>query len=88
MYVPEIEQVKMEFDNLKKLGLIADWELPYENLLTRLNAAIFFCEPVENSKSHDGIWELLKKYKDFSFRLNDEKKLSGMMYRVTFSNEK
>jgi hypothetical protein len=83
MYVKEINEVKKQLDQLKSDGLIENWELPYENLLTRLSAAIFFLTPVKE-EMEPTIWKELSKQEDFSFRLNQEKKLSGLMYRFTF----
>jgi hypothetical protein len=86
MYVKEINEIKKQLEQLRTNGLIENWELPYENLLTRLSAAIFFLTPVTEDKE-DKIWLELSKNEDFSFRLNQDKKLSGLMYRVTFSKE-
>lgn len=88
MHVPEIIEVKELFDSLKTNGFIESWELPYENILTRRSAAIFFLNPKGNSKSDaEEIWTLLKKYDHFSYRLNTEKKLSNLQFRITFSEE-
>jgi hypothetical protein len=88
MYVPEIIEVKKDLEVLKASALIKEWQLPYENLLTRLNAAIFFLEPANDSaECLENIWQVLEKYKDFSFRMNEEKRLSSLPYRVTFSEE-
>lgn len=86
MHVPEIDGIKKKLSSLKEEGLIADWELPYENLLTRLSAGIFFLTPASN-KPTDRVWEAFRNDKDFSFRVNREQKLSKLMYRVTFSPE-
>ncbi len=48
--VPEINLVKEHLDKLKSAGFINEWELPYENLLTRLTAAIFFLTPADEKK--------------------------------------
>lgn len=86
MYVKEINEIKKQLEQLRANGLVDNWELPHENLLTRLNAAIFFLTPVAEDRE-DKVWLELSKYENFSFRLNQEKKLSGLMYRVTFSKE-
>lgn len=83
MFVKEINEIKNKLDQLKANGFIESWELPYENLLTRLSAAIFFLTPIKDEFEHN-IWQELIKYENFSFRLNNEKKLSLLMYRVTF----
>lgn len=83
MYVPEIIEVKETLDNAKKDGLIDSWELPYENILTRRSAAIFFVTP--KGGSQEEIWNRLRKFDEFSFRPNSEARLSTLQYRVTFS---
>ena len=60
MHVPEIIEVKDELDKIKEKGLIKNWELPYENLLTRRNAAHFFIEADDESKL-DEVWKILDK---------------------------
>jgi hypothetical protein len=88
MYVKKISEVKEHLNELKGNGLIEEWELPYENLLTRLTAAIFFLTPAaEYSDRPAAIWSELEKYDYFSCRINKEKKLSSLLYRVTFNEE-
>lgn len=82
--VPEIKAVKKHLAELKEKGLILEWELPYENILTRLTAAIFFLTPVEDSKL-DEIWNELEINKMLQYRLNEEKKLSQLAWRVEFN---
>ncbi|MEL7003772.1 MAG: hypothetical protein AAFN93_13700 [Bacteroidota bacterium] len=84
MNVPEITEVKNHFDSMKSEGLIEQWELPYENLLTRRSAAIFFVKP-KSSDAADDIWKQMEKYDDFYTRENTEKLLSELEYRVTFN---
>ena len=87
MYIPEIIEVKDHLTKLKEDSLIADWELPYENILTRRSAAIFFIEPNSDEENLDKVWSELAKYEDFSYRKNTEKKLSELKYRITFSKQ-
>lgn len=84
MYVPEIQEVKKHLDDLKEMGLLTDWELPYENILTRLTAAIFFITPTDESKL-DEIWKELDKHPMLQYRLNEERKLSQLVWRVEFN---
>lgn len=86
MHVPEIIEVKEHLELLKSKGLIQQWELPYENLLTRRSAAIFFIAIPEHSQGTE-TWNELEKYDNFSMRVNSEKKLSQLAYRITFSKE-
>lgn len=82
--VPEIKAVKMHLDELKEKGFVLSWELPYENILTRLTAAIFFLTPTDDSKL-DEIWRELEVHKMLTYRLNEEKKLSKLTWRVEFN---
>ena len=84
MFVQDIYDVKLHLDELKDKGLINEWELPYENILTRLTAAIFFLTPTDESKM-DEIWKELEKHKMLHYRLNEEKKLSPLEWRVEFN---
>lgn len=82
--VPEIIAVKNHLNNLQQRGLVTAWELPYENLLTRLTAAIFFLTPADDSKLEE-IWSELDSYPMFQFRKNEEKKLSQLSWRVEYN---
>jgi len=86
MNVPEIQEVKKHLDQLKDNGLLNEWELPYENILTRLTAAIFFLTPTDDSKLEE-IWKELDKHPRLTYRLNEEKKLSQMVWRVEFNKD-
>jgi hypothetical protein len=85
MQIPEITEVKEHLEFLKKNGLIADWVLPYESILTRRSAAIFFVDLHHNAPAD--LWMEFEKYDNFSKRLNTEKKISQLEYRVTFNKE-
>lgn len=84
--IPEIIEVKNYLDKLKKEGLIAEWELPYENLLTRISAAVFFVLPQDNI-SPERIWEKMKKFENFCYTINDNKEFSLLPYRVEFKEK-
>jgi hypothetical protein len=84
MFVQEIYDVKLHLDELKDKGLISEWQLPYENILTRLTAAIYFLTPTDESKL-DEIWKELDKHPMLHYRLNEEKKLSQLEWRVEFN---
>ena len=86
MNVPEITEVKNHLDDLKKNNLIKEWELPYENLLTRLTAAVFFLEAVDKSKLEE-IWKELDKHPRLTYIKNEEKKLSQLEWRVEFNKD-
>jgi hypothetical protein len=82
--VPEIKAVKKHLDDLKTQGIVKEWELPYENLLTRLTAAIFFLTPTEDSNL-EKIWQELAEHNMLHYRLNEERKLSNLEWRVEFN---
>lgn len=82
--VPEINKVKIHLDNLRKDNLIQHWEMPYENILTRLTAAIFFLTPTSEAALQK-IWDALKTYPMIQYRLNDNKALSDLEWRVEFN---
>ena len=82
--VAEIKAVKDHFDKLKEKSLVKEWELPYEGLMTRLTAAIFFFTPVDES-GLDEIWKQLEEHRMLQYRVNEEKKLSQLEWRVEFN---
>jgi hypothetical protein len=84
--VPEIKAVKKHLDELKDNGLVKDWELPYEHILTRLTAAIFFLTPTDDSKLEE-IWKELDKHPRLHYRRNEERKLSDLVWRVEFNKD-
>ncbi|MCB0606273.1 MAG: hypothetical protein H6562_06770 [Lewinellaceae bacterium] len=86
MHVPDIIEVKDLLEGLKTNGLIAEWELPYENILTRRSAAIFFLR-FHPGADMDKAWKELGHFDHFSFRENTEKLLSELDYQITFSEE-
>jgi len=86
MNVPEISQIKNHLALLQKNGLIKQWELPYEELLTRRSAAIFFITPTHDQHLNL-VWQELDQYDNFIYRENEEKRLSELEYRITFNKE-
>lgn len=82
--VPEIIAVKKHLEDLRTRGLVKSWEIPYENILTRITAAIFFLTPEEDSNL-DEIWDELSIHQMLQYRLNEEKKVSQLEWRVEFN---
>lgn len=82
--VKEIREVKDTLENLKQNGLITEWEIPYENILTRLTAAIFFLTPVKEANI-DEIWKALEKFSMLQYRRNEEANMSSLEWRVEFN---
>lgn len=85
--IPEIIEIKEKLECMKQDHLIEEWELPYESLLTRRSAAIFFLTPCEEERLPE-IWGQLNQYDSFKQRKNTEKFLSKMDYRVEFTPDK
>ena len=83
-YIPEIEAVKTHLREWKKNNRISEWELPYEEILTRLTAAIFFVTPAAGTDIGE-LWAALEIHDGLQYRPNDEKKLSGLPWRVEFN---
>lgn len=81
--VLDIMEVKQDLDQMKLNGIVRDWEIPYENLLTRRSVAVFFLTPSDEEKLSE-IWSQLSKYEDFHYRENTEKRLSKLDYRIEF----
>jgi hypothetical protein len=86
MHVQEINDVKEHLDKLKAASIINEWELPYENILTRRSAAIFFVT-LTDELNLSVVAQALMPYENFSYRRNEEQKLSSLAYRITFSEE-
>ncbi|MCD7962099.1 MAG: hypothetical protein LUF90_00775 [Rikenellaceae bacterium] len=82
--VSEIISVKKTLEELKNDGLIENWELPYEEILTRLTAAIFFLSPTDKTKMEE-IWNVLSGYEMLHYRPNEEKRLSQLEWMVEFN---
>ncbi len=83
--VPEILAVKTQLEELKAKGFIKEWEVPYENILTRLTAAIFYLTPAADGATAQ-IWQALGNNTGLTYRLNEDKELSKMMWRVEFNH--
>lgn len=83
--VSEINSVKNHLTELQHKGLIKEWELPYENILTRLTAAIFFLNPTEE-ENLSLIWEELSVHKMLKYRKNEEGEISDLKWRVEFND--
>jgi hypothetical protein len=85
-HVPDIIAVKQHLSELKEQGLIKEWEIPYEQILTRLTAAIFFLTPAAES-SLVQVWKELERHKRLHYRPNYENTLSRLLWRVEFNKD-
>jgi hypothetical protein len=86
--VAEINEVKNLLIEMQEEGSIRSWELPYENLLTKLSAAIFFITPTKPEQLLE-VWKRLEKYGDVSYERNESKKLSELdfQFRISLNDE-
>ena len=82
--VPEIHEVNKLFESLKNEGFIDVWHLPFENVMTRLAACIFFFTPTDESKL-EAVWKKFGEILNFYYRRNEEKKMSSLDWRVEFN---
>lgn len=81
--VPEIIEVKNKLEDLKQSNLIDEWELPYENLLTRLDAAMFYLKPSDSQRLED-VWDALSEFPGLKYEKNDDELLSKLEWLVQF----
>lgn len=84
--VPEIDEVKSCLEVLRKKGIISKWELPYESLLTRLSAAIFFLA-LKKDDDINIVIKGLSRFPKFRYMENNAQKLSTLKYRIEFNEE-
>ena len=82
--VPEIRAVKKHLNELKEKGLLKEWELPYEEILTRITAAIFFLTPEEGAMLTQ-VWDELEVHNMLHYQLNEDKNLSDLQWRFEFN---
>lgn len=82
--VPGILEVKNRLTELQERGLIDAWALPYENVLTRLDAAIFFLTPTREDALEE-IWSELCRIPGLNYQQNVDKKLSDLSWQVQFT---
>lgn len=81
----EIIDVKILLEKMKEDGLLKEWDLVYENLLTRLSASLFFLTPV-SEESLSEIWHKLRRYGSFTYKKNEKYFLSDLAYCIEFKN--
>lgn len=84
--VPEIKAVKTTLERLVAEGLVARWELPYENLLTRLDAARFFLEPTSPDREPQ-IWAALAAHGELSHEKNTTYLLSPLAIEFAYASK-
>jgi len=73
--IAEIQAVKRRLASLTEMGLVKHWELPYENTLTRLTAAVF-CLTLDVNATQGAIIDALQDCGRPQLRPNTERILS------------
>jgi hypothetical protein len=84
--VPEIKAVKATLDRLVAQGLVGQWELPYEDLLTRLDAARFFLMPT-SPDCEPQIWAALAAHGELSHEKNTTRLLSPLVTGFAYASK-
>jgi hypothetical protein len=84
-HVPEIIEVKRQLEQLAADGAVSRWELPYENILTRLDAALFYVE-FSAGREPDEVWRKLSGHGDLCFGANTDHTLSTLPYWFGFGS--
>ena len=82
--IKEIKQLKECLEGMKVKGWINEWELPYENLLTRLSAAIVFIKP-SNDDFISKIIETLEETVQIQCTISENTLRLALPYKITFS---
>lgn len=81
--ISEIKEVKAIFHQLMCDKLILQWEIPLENILTRLIGAHFFFEP-RDDQSIEQILGYFADYDNVDYEENKSKNMSEMKYILVF----
>lgn len=79
--VDELICIKKRLAKLQEQGVVLEWELPYENLLTRKNAAIIYL----NTECEENLERIILQIRDFGnwrFELNQNETMSSMKYKI------
>ncbi|MFB7304411.1 hypothetical protein [Heyndrickxia sporothermodurans] len=82
--VEEIKKLKLSMETLRHNGLIIKWELPYENLLTRLSASIFFFTPAEDANLNELQKHILKEFPNATIIPHQPANISQMPFKIVF----
>ncbi len=79
--VKKIIELKDKLNELKIEGYIKEWQMPYENTLTRLEAAWIFFSP--SSKKSIKVIEQEMNVSNLTIKIND-KGISNLPYIMSF----
>ena len=81
--IPEIVAVKNKLEELRHQGLLEQWALPGENLLTRVDAAIFFVSGRPGADIEQA-WAPFRGNERFHVQPNSQRTLSDLDWQVQF----
>jgi hypothetical protein len=84
--VYEIKAVKDRLSRLQEEGLVRAWELPHEDILSRLTAAVFFVTP-SAGMDPEQLCDRLNGFAGPFCSLNDDKRLSQLDWKLEFGKE-
>lgn len=82
--VPEITEIRSALEEMTNEGLLLGWELPYENLLTRNDAAIYFLSVSEDIDANI-VWEKLAHFSGLEYKENSARELSQLNWEIKFN---
>jgi hypothetical protein len=83
--VPEILEFKEYLQKFAEKGEVVSWELPYENILSRISAAYFFLS-LEKNINEEHFFEEVKKSYPITYSSNADKKLSQLDWEIKFND--
>lgn len=84
-YAKDVMGLKDHLEQLKNRMILTGWEMPHENIISRLTAAVVFIS-ADKSKIKEVIEELTSKFFNYKihYRPNDEKKMSRLGWTIEF----
>lgn len=81
--IEEIKEIKSLLIEMTEGGVLQCWELPYENILTRREAALFFFTP-KTEQALEVVRDRLASCGDSKIEKNTDKTISMMSHRLRF----
>ena len=82
----EIREVKDLMAAMNQGGLVKEWELPFEEILSGLAQAVFFLTPVDDS-CLEKIWNELGKFPYMTYQRNESGTVSKLVWRIAFNRD-
>ena len=82
----EIREVKDLMDAMHQGGLVKEWNLPFEEILSGLAQAVFFLTPEDDSCLEE-IWKELDKFPYMAYQRNESGAVSKLEWRIAFNRD-